>query len=109
MMVTDERPTLAALQVLGDRQRLRILTLLTTGEHCVCELTATLQLAPNTVSHHLRQLSAHGLVLSRKKPTDQRWVYYRIDPEGLAAVAQLLLTWSEAAQGAPHREPDCPV
>ena len=103
----DAASTHARLSLMADPTRLRILSLLASGEHCGCELTASLPLAPNTVSHHLRQLAASGIVHARKKPSDQRWVYYRINPEALDEIAALLHAWAAAARVAPPREPPC--
>lgn len=109
MVHTNMESSLAILRTLGDANRLRIVELLAGGEHCVCEMTEILGLAPNTVSHHVRLLSAQGLVVSRKKPSDRRWIYYRIDPETLRSAAYLLMDWAESGQAAPDRDPICPV
>lgn len=55
--------------------RLRILAMLGSGELCVCQLTAVLDLAPSTVSQHLSVLARGGLVTERK---DGKWVFYRL-------------------------------
>lgn len=67
------RSTLRMTKALADIQRVRILMLLHTGELCVCQIIAVLQLAPSTVSKHLSILSSAGLVDFRK---DGRWAYY---------------------------------
>lgn len=60
--------------------RLRMLAMLTTGELCVCQMTAVLDLAASTVSGHLSDLRAAGLVIERK---EGKWVHYRLveDPD----------------------------
>lgn len=60
-------------KALGDKQRLRILKMLESGELCVCEITEVLDLAPATVSKHLSVLKAAGLLDSEKRG---KWVYY---------------------------------
>lgn len=55
--------------------RLRILTMLRSGELCVCQITAVLDLAVSTVSAHLAELKRAGLVVEQK---DGRWVNYRL-------------------------------
>jgi len=60
---------------LGDRTRLQILKLIAEEELCVCEISAALELAQPTTSHHLRILERGGLVSSRHKG---RWVFYRL-------------------------------
>lgn len=58
----------------ADPSRVRILKLLESGELCVCQITAVLDLAPATVSKHLAVLKTAGLVQQRR---DGKWVYYR--------------------------------
>lgn len=78
---------LAALfRALGDDTRLRIFSLLTKGEFCVCEIEDTLGLSQSLVSNHLAVLRRVGLVQSRRDEEDARWVFYRAD---LAAAALL--------------------
>lgn len=83
--------TLAAqLKALADPARLRLISLLAAspgGEECVCDLTEPLALTQPTVSHHLRVLREAGLVESEKRGT---WVYYRVQPAALQAVADVL-------------------
>ncbi|MDX9867520.1 MAG: metalloregulator ArsR/SmtB family transcription factor [Kiritimatiellia bacterium] len=74
------RTTLKITKALADRQRVRILMMLRSGELCVCRIVAVLGLAPSTVSKHLSLLSDAGLLDCRK---DGRWAYYRL-PRGEA-------------------------
>ncbi|CAB1130032.1 ArsR family transcriptional regulator [Candidatus Hydrogenisulfobacillus filiaventi] len=97
------------LHVVADPQRLRILALLAGGEHGVCEITAALGLPQNAVSHHLQVLRGEGLLDSRRKPQDRRWVYYRLRPEALRPLGRLLLDWADAAETAGERAPACPL
>ena len=62
--------------------RLRLLGMLATGELCVCQLTAVLELAPSTVSQHLSVLSRGGLVTDRK---EGKLVFYRLRDDGAKA------------------------
>jgi DNA-binding transcriptional ArsR family regulator len=64
-----------ALKALAHPVRLRVLAMLATGELCVCQMTAVLGLAASTVSGHLADLRAAGLVIERK---DGKWVHYRL-------------------------------
>ena len=80
----------AALKVIADPARLRLLSLIQAqpaGEACVCHLTEPLGLSQPTVSHHLKVLLNAGLV-----ERDQRgsWAYFRVLPEPLAALRDLL-------------------
>ena len=62
-------------KALSDETRLRILSLLTEGERCVCELMAVLDLPQSTVSRHLAYLRNCGLVEDRRQGV---WMYYRL-------------------------------
>lgn len=64
-----------AAKGLAHPARLRILAMLSTGELCVCQMTAVLELAPSTVSQHLAVLARGGLVADRK---EGRLVFYRL-------------------------------
>ncbi|KAB2907237.1 MAG: metalloregulator ArsR/SmtB family transcription factor [Ignavibacteriales bacterium] len=64
-------------KVLSDPNRLRILKMLQVKELCVCEITAVLNLAPSTVSQHLKLLKNAGFILEWK---DGKWVNYRLNP-----------------------------
>ncbi|MBA3639015.1 MAG: metalloregulator ArsR/SmtB family transcription factor [Acidobacteria bacterium] len=76
-MATDKQ--LASLdtlfKALGDRTRLRILSLLQAGEICVCDIHGSLGLPQPAVSRHLAYLRKAGLVSGRK---DGLWVHYRL-------------------------------
>jgi ArsR family transcriptional regulator len=80
----------AALKVLADPARLRLLSLLQaqpTGEACVCHLTEPLGLSQPTVSHHLRVLLDAGLVEREQRGS---WAFYRLVPGSLGTLAGLL-------------------
>jgi DNA-binding transcriptional ArsR family regulator len=62
-------------KALADETRLRILTLLTVHEMCVCEIMIALDLTQPTASHHLRILEGVGLVQDVRKG---KWVFYKI-------------------------------
>jgi len=62
--------------------RLRLLGMLATGELCVCQMTAVLELAPSTVSQHLSVLSRGGLLTDRK---EGKLVFYRLCDDGARA------------------------
>lgn len=65
---------LIRLQAVAGQPRLRCLLALRHGELCVCELEKLLDLAPATVSRHLRDLTRAGLVRVRQSG---RWRYFR--------------------------------
>ena len=96
--VQVDETVLECLSVLSDRQRSRIVVQLTKGEHCSCELTELLGIRQNTLSHHLKILRDQKIVLARKKPSDQRWVYYRLNPEKLNLLSDVLSAWATSAE-----------
>ncbi|MEW5736404.1 MAG: metalloregulator ArsR/SmtB family transcription factor [Thermodesulfobacteriota bacterium] len=61
---------------LGDPTRLSILTALSGGEMCVCDLAAFLSMTDSAVSHQLRRLRDAGLVRRRRQG---QVLYYRLD------------------------------
>jgi ArsR family transcriptional regulator len=76
----------AALRVLADPARLRLLSLIgahADGEACVCDLTAPLGLSQPTVSHHLKVLNEAGLVGREQRG---KWVFYRVLPEPIELI-----------------------
>lgn len=84
----------AAFRVLADPARLRIVSqLATAGEICVCELTDPLGLAQPTVSHHLKVLFDAGIVARQRRGT---WMYYRLVPESLGVLRDVLASRSPA-------------
>lgn len=76
------------LRLLGDDNRLRIFSLLTKTELCVCEIEDLLGLSQSLVSNHLAALRRAGLVESRRDEEDARWIFYRADPEAAAALRE---------------------
>ena len=62
-------------RLLGDSNRLRILSLLTQQELCVCDLAGLLDMSESAVSHQLRTLRSLRLVGYQKQG---RRVYYRL-------------------------------
>jgi ArsR family transcriptional regulator, arsenate/arsenite/antimonite-responsive transcriptional repressor len=80
----------AALKVLADPARLRLLSLIQAqaeGEACVCHLVAPLGLRQPTVSHHLKVLLQAGLVEREQRGS---WAYFRVREQPLAALRALL-------------------
>jgi ArsR family transcriptional regulator len=90
-MEADTLPPLRQLsrlfQALSDETRLRILEMLRSGEHCVCDLTGALEAQQSRLSFHLRTLKEAGLVTDRR---EGRWSYYSLRPGALEAMEGLL-------------------
>lgn len=72
----------AAAKALGHPARLRVITMLSGGPLCVCQMTAVLGTAPSTVSEHLRELKRAGFVVEEK---NGKFVSYRLAPSRDAA------------------------
>jgi ArsR family transcriptional regulator len=83
----DVQEVLPLLKLMSEPNRLRIFSLLTAGERCVCDIEAGVNLPQNLVSHHLGLLRDAGLIRARR---DGRWVYYSVNKETLAEVYPVL-------------------
>ena len=68
--------------------RLRIVGVLAGGGRCVCDLREKVPVAANLLSYHLRVLRDAGLVTAARRG---RWIDYRLDNEGFAAL------WTQAS------------
>jgi len=81
--------TAALFKALGDPARVKLVNLLARadGAACVCELTGPLGLSQPTVSHHLKKLTAAGLLSREQRGV---WAYYALVPQALDTLADLL-------------------
>jgi ArsR family transcriptional regulator, arsenate/arsenite/antimonite-responsive transcriptional repressor len=89
----------AALRIVADPARLRLLSLISTtegGEACVCNLTEPIGLSQPTVSHHLKVLAGAGLLEREQRG---RWAYYRLVPERLELLRGALATPAASGVG----------
>ena len=90
------------LKALADPIRLDVIHALAQGERCVCDLTGELNLSQSKLSFHLRVLREAGLLTDRQSG---RWIYYRLQPDALAALeawlAELRLHCSQSAAPCP--------
>ncbi|TVR27163.1 MAG: transcriptional regulator [Ilumatobacter sp.] len=78
------------LKALADPVRLRLVSMIAAapaGEVCACDLATPLGRSQPTVSHHLSQLVAAG-ILDREQRG--RWAWFRVRPDGIAAVRAAL-------------------
>jgi ArsR family transcriptional regulator, arsenate/arsenite/antimonite-responsive transcriptional repressor len=86
----------AALRILADPARLRLLSMIGTaesGEVCACDLTEPLGVSQPTVSHHLKVLAEAGLVEREQRG---RWAYFRLVPERLELLRDALASPAES-------------
>lgn len=61
-------------KLLSDSSRIRIFWILCHCEECVLHLSEMMDMSSPAISHHLKQLRAAGLILSRREGKE---VYYR--------------------------------
>ncbi|HBB30872.1 MAG TPA: ArsR family transcriptional regulator [Cyanobacteria bacterium UBA8803] len=76
-VITTEKAQRMAefFSLLGDTNRLRIVSLLAIAELCVCDIAVALDMSESAVSHQLRTLRAIRLVSYHKRG---RKVFYRL-------------------------------
>lgn len=88
----DEAIELASIfKALSDPTRVRLLSLIASadGEACICDLTEPVGLSQPTVSHHMKKLTAAGLVQREQRG---RWAYYRLTPGAMSRLSAALAT-----------------
>ncbi len=73
-------------KVLGDPNRLRILSLISHQELCVCEITSILNISQSNASQHLARLRSVDLVKERRHA---QWVYYSLNSEAFPLIAEI--------------------
>lgn len=100
---TDRRADV--LKALAEPARWRIVERLADEELCVCHLVEDLGIAQPLVSHHLKVLRTAGIVESERF---KQWVYYRLLPEAVVAIADDLRALRPSRRGGDrHRRPCC--
>lgn len=78
--VNDAADITKLLKILADENRLKIIACLASGEKCVCQLTDSIDIPQNLMSHHLKVLKDNGLVADERRG---RWVYYSLKDKRL--------------------------
>ena len=63
-----------------DENRLKIIDVLTLGEHCACDLLEQLTIGQSTLSHHMKILCDCGLVDVRR---EGKWSHYSLNDDML--------------------------
>ena len=92
-----ETDAASIFRALGDANRLRILSMLAGGEKCACKLLEAFSFSQPTLSHHMKSLSACGLVNTRR---DGKWSHYSLNAEMLSQVGQFLALLGSGPEGA---------
>ena len=107
-MATRTKPDLdrsvQLFHALSDSTRLSILQRLRFGERCVCDLTDSLDAAQSRLSFHLKVLKDADLVVDRR---EGRWMYYTLNAEALAEIAELAETLGSEPSAAERRTGCC--
>ncbi len=75
-------------RVFSDRTRVKILLALDTGEMCVCDISAALDMSMSAVSHQLRTLRDAHLVAYRR---EGRTVFYSLCDDHVRYVLEMAL------------------
>ncbi|MFC8425719.1 ArsR/SmtB family transcription factor [Streptomyces sp. NPDC057236] len=89
LSAADSEKIAMIFKALSDPVRLRLFSKIAAqpaGEACVCDIQ-DVGVSQPTVSHHLRKLREAGLLESERRAS---WVYYRVAPGVLSAMAGLL-------------------
>ncbi|GAA3966436.1 metalloregulator ArsR/SmtB family transcription factor [Gordonia caeni] len=93
----DARDLALVFKALADPVRLQLFSLIAShvdGEACVCDISPAVDVSQPTISHHLKVLRDAGLLVSERRGT---WVYYRVVPVALQALADSLVPESSGA------------
>jgi DNA-binding transcriptional ArsR family regulator len=69
--------------ILADATRAKLLTALTSGELCVCDLAAACAVNRTTVSHQLRVLRENHIVRRRR---EGKVIYYSLDDDHIGSL-----------------------
>ena len=84
----DARELAGAFAALSDPVRLRLLSIIASGDEvCSCDLEAPLNRSQPTVSHHTKALAEAGLIVGEKRG---KWMWWRVVPERVAALRDAL-------------------
>lgn len=101
MLEESEAVELAGvLKALADPVRLRLVSVIasaSSGEVCTCDLPVLVDRSQATVSHHLTQLVRAGLLDREQRG---KWAWFRLRPEGFAAIRAALGERAVAQAGA---------
>ena len=89
------------LNALSDPVRLQLFSVVAShsgGEACVCDIAVGIEVTQPTVSHHLKMLRNAGLLASERRGS---WVYYRVIPEALQQLSDVLRVDCGTSSSAP--------
>ncbi|NBK21125.1 MAG: ArsR family transcriptional regulator [Spirochaetia bacterium] len=78
---------LLKLKALSDGIRLDIISLLSAGPLCACDILESFKITQPTLSYHMKLLTASGLVSSERTG---KWTYYALDKKALCDLKEYL-------------------
>ena len=84
-------------KALSDETRLKILTMLTKGTTCACNILEEFNFTQPTLSYHMKQLSDSGLVTAKK---DGKWVYYSVNKKKVTLLREFIAAINETGNAA---------
>ena len=103
-MSDSHRDYVHIFKALSDETRLNIICQLRGGEElCACNILESLSITQPTLSHHMKTLTACGLVRSRK---DGNWMRYTLGRERLTEI-QLFLDYLSVEKNGESSNCDC--
>ena len=70
-------------RALADENRLKIISMLSCGEICACEILWKLEITQPTLSHHMKILCDCSLVIPRRMG---KWKYYSLNKTAIKEV-----------------------
>ena len=94
-VATNPVAVAALFHALSDPIRIEVLGLLSSGEHCVCDLMEDLGLAQSRLSWHLKTLKDAGLVSDRR---EGRWSYYTLERHAFEQAEQAIASLKPRAR-----------
>jgi DNA-binding HxlR family transcriptional regulator len=96
MAVRQMNPTAQAMEVLGDRWTLLVVSAVLRGVHRFGQLQRELGISRTVLADRLQVLVEHGILERRRYRTDPDWYEYRLTSEGraLEPVIEALSEWS---------------
>ena len=74
-------------KALCDEKRLKIISLLRSGEKCACVLIDDMGIGQSALSYHMKILCESGIVDSRQ---ERKWSHYRLSASGRDRALKLL-------------------
>lgn len=86
-MTKDFEQEAKVFKAFCDPNRLKILDILKTGEHCACKFLEILDVSQSTLSHHMKILTDTKVVNVRK---DGKWSHYSLSNDGIEKVIEYL-------------------